>query len=73
MQNRRSNLRRLLPLFALLTAASGLLSACDTPTGVSPLLKGTYWEHAVVTNPDGKGPMVVRYGPPTNYIPDEGP
>lgn len=55
---------RWLRWFALLTAAGGLLASCDTPVGVSPALKGTYWQNAVVTNPDGGGPQVVRWGPP---------
>jgi len=50
---------RWLALCASLTAAS-----CDTPIGVSPSLKGTYLQHALVTNPDGRGPQVVRWGPP---------
>ncbi len=64
-----SRVCRWLPLFALLTAAGGTLTSCDTPVGVSPALKGTYWEHALVTNPDGGGPMVVRWGPPEPYVP----
>ena len=55
--------------FAALTAAGGMLSSCATPVGVSPALQGTYWEHALVTNPDGAGPQVVRWGPPQNDIP----
>ena len=54
-----SSLCRRLTLCALLTAAS-----CDTPIGVSPDLQGTYLQHALVTNPDGDGPQVVRWGPP---------
>jgi len=50
---------RWLALCALLMAAS-----CDTPIGVSPALQGTYLQHALVTNPDGSGPQVVRWGPP---------
>jgi hypothetical protein len=58
--------------FALLTAAGGMLASCDAPVGVSPALQGTYWEHALVTNPDGGGPQVVRWGPPQNYNPSQG-
>jgi hypothetical protein len=60
---------RCLPLFVLLTAAGGMLASCDTPVGESPSLQGTYWQHALVTNPDGGGPQVVRWGPPQNYNP----
>lgn len=73
MNKSRSLLSRCLPLFALLTVVSGILAACGTPVGVSPALKGTYWEHALVTNPNGGGPVVVRWGPPVNYIPSGNP
>ena len=68
MKNVRSGLCRWLPCFALLFAAGCVLASCDAPVGVSPALKGTYWEHALVTNPYGGGPMVVMWGPPENYI-----
>jgi len=57
--------------FALLIVAGVTLASCDTPVGVSPALKGTYWEHAIVTNPYGGGPMEVRWGPPEpSRVPD---
>jgi len=57
--------------FALLIVAGGTLASCDTPVGVSPALKGTYWQHAIVTNPYGGGPMEVRWGPPEpSRVPD---
>ncbi|HTW70261.1 MAG TPA: hypothetical protein VME47_10265 [Acetobacteraceae bacterium] len=56
---------------AMLATAGALLVSCDTPVGVSPALNGTYWEKALVTNPDGGGPQVVRWGPPQNYNPSE--
>jgi len=68
MKRVRSGLCRWLRCFALLTAAGGILASCDAPVGVSPALKGTCWEHALVTNPYGGGPMVVMWGPPENYI-----
>ena len=55
---------RWLPLCALLAAAGGMLASCDTPIGVSPALQGTYRAGSLVTNPDGDGPHVVRWGPP---------
>jgi len=61
--------RRSLALVALLTAVGGMLASCDTPIGVSPALRGTYRENSLVTNPDGRGPEVVRWGPPENYAP----
>jgi len=64
-----SRVCRWLAWFASLTAAGGILASCGTPVGVSPALRGTYWEHALVTNPDGAGPQVVRWGPPQNDIP----
>jgi hypothetical protein len=64
-----SGVWRWLPRVVLLTAACGMLASCDTPVGVSPALQGTYWQNAVVTNPDGGGPQVVRWGPPQNYNP----
>ncbi len=60
---------RWLAWLAWMTAAGGMLASCDTSAGVSPALHGTYWEHALVTNPDGGGPQVVRWGPPQNYNP----
>jgi len=64
-----SRVCRWLAWFASLTAAGGMLASCGTPVGVSPALQGTYWEHALVTNPDGAGPEVVRWGPPQNDNP----
>lgn len=72
MGNARPQVCRLLPLLALLTAAGGMLASCDTPVGESPALKGTYHEHALVTNPNGGGPQVVRWGPPQNDVPVPG-
>lgn len=69
MTNVSSRVRRWLPWFVLLTAAGGMLASCDAPVGMSPALQGTYWEHALVTNPNGGGPQVVRWGPPQNYNP----
>jgi hypothetical protein len=58
----------LLAIFALLVAAGGTLASCDTPVGVSPALKGTYRENALVTNPNGGGPQVVRWGAPETFV-----
>jgi hypothetical protein len=69
MKKVRSRVCRRLPRFALLTAVGGTLAACDIPIGVSAAQHGTYWEHALVTNPAGGGPQVVRWGPPQNYNP----
>jgi hypothetical protein len=63
------NRRRGLIGSAVLVAAGAVLASCNTPVGVSPGLQGTYWEHAQVTNPNGGGPQVVRWGPPQNYNP----
>ena len=59
--------------FSVLTTAGGMLASCATQVGVSPDLKGTYWQNALVTNPDGGGPQVVRWGPPQNYNPARPP
>jgi hypothetical protein len=40
------------------------LAACNVPIGVAPNLRGTYLEHALVTNPNGGGPQMVIWGPP---------
>ena len=58
--------RRLVAMAVLVTAAASL-GSCGTPVGVSPELRGTYWQNAIVTNPNGGGPQVVRWGPPQNY------
>jgi hypothetical protein len=44
-----------------------MLASCDTPVGESPARKGAYWQNALVTNPVGGGPHVVRWGPPQPY------
>lgn len=63
----KPTLRRL----AFLLAVTMWLAACNAPVGVAPNLRGTYWEHAVVTYPNGGGPQVVIWGPPENRIPDD--
>ena len=60
---------RWLALATLIAAVGGILASCDTPIGMSPALRGTYRENSLVTNPDGDGPQVVRWGPPENYAP----
>jgi len=62
--------RRRLTGFAILTLAGGMLASCDTPVGRAPDLQGSYWQNAVVTNPNGNGPQVVRWGPPQNFNPE---
>ena len=47
-----------------------LLAACSTPVGVAANLRGTYWQHALVTNPNGGGPQIVIWGPPDPFVPD---
>ena len=70
-RRRLSSAPRCVGRVAVLLAVGALLAACDnnTPVGESPALKGTYLEHAIVTNPNGGGPMVERYGPPLNWNP----
>jgi hypothetical protein len=53
-------------ILGALVATSAFLASCDTPVGVSPALYGTYRENSLVTNPNGGGPQVVRWGPPEN-------
>jgi len=60
---------RALHRLAFLLAVSAWLAACNTPVGVAPNLRGTYWEHALVTNPNGGGPQVVIWGPPDPFVP----
>lgn len=55
--------------FALLHVTGGMLTSCETPIGRAPDLQGTYWQNALVTNPNGGGPQVVRWGPPQNDNP----
>jgi hypothetical protein len=66
---RRQRTCRLRGLVALL-AATMWLAACDTPVAVAPNLRGTYWQNALVTNPNGGGPQVVRWGPPDPFFAD---
>jgi len=58
--------RRLATLTLRICAAAILLSARDLPTGTPPSWRGTYFDKAVTTNPNGCGPQVIRYGPPGN-------
>lgn len=73
MKKLRLPLFRWVPWLLLLTAAGGTLASCDSPIGTAPDLQGTYWQNALVTNPDGGGPQVVRWGPPQNYNPSGQP
>jgi hypothetical protein len=58
--------RRLHPVIALAFVAA--LAACSSaPIGKAANLKGTYYENALVTNPNGGGPQVIRWGPPSNW------
>ena len=50
---------------ALLLAVSAWLAAC-APIGQAPNYRGTYLEHAWVTNPNGGGPQITMWGPPEN-------
>jgi len=61
---------RWLTWLAILTIGGGMLTSCDTPVGRAPDLQGSYWQNAVVTNPNGGGPQIVRWGPPQNYNPE---
>ena len=54
---------------AFLLAAMAGLASCNPPVGVAPDLRGTYWRNSLVTNPNGGGPQVVRWGPPDNTQP----
>jgi hypothetical protein len=57
--------KRALRRLALPLAVMAMLAACsDAPIGVAPNFHGTLWEHALMTNPNGGGPQVVRWGPP---------
>jgi len=64
-RSRMGALRRI----ACVLAADVALAACQTaPVGQAPNLRGTYWEHALVTNPNGGGPQVVVWGPPDPFM-----
>jgi hypothetical protein len=54
---------------ACVLAAGVSLTACSTASiGQAPNLRGTYLEHAFVTNPNGGGPQVVVWGPADNSM-----
>ena len=55
---------RLVTLTLRIWAAAILLSGCNTPVGTPSSWQGTYLGKAIVTNPDGDGPQVLRYAPP---------
>jgi len=50
-------------------AVTACLAACGTPVGVSPDFRGSYWDHARVTNPNGGGPQIEVWGPPDPSFP----
>ncbi len=60
---------RAVPRLAVLLAACAWLTACNAPVGVAPNLRGTYWQNALVTNPNGGGPQIVVWGPPDPRVP----
>jgi predicted small secreted protein len=64
--------KRVMLSLALLLAACAMLSACDTPVGIAPDLRGSYWQNALVTHPNGNGPQVVIWGPPDPRVPSGG-
>lgn len=61
--------RRAFGRLAFLVTVTGVLASCNPPVGVAPNLRGTYWQNSLVTNPNGGGPQVVRWGPPDNRQP----
>ncbi len=54
--------------FALLIAAATALTSCDTPIGTPPAWRNVGTVPTVVTNPNGGGPQVTRWGPPDTWI-----
>jgi len=69
MVSRNAERRRDVARAAALLIAGAMLVSCDAPVGRAPDLQGTYWDNALVTNPNGGGPQVVRWGPPQNFNP----
>jgi hypothetical protein len=61
--------RRAFGRLGFLLAVTAGLTSCNPPVGMAPNLRGTYWQNSVVTNPNGDGPQVVRWGPPDNTQP----
>ena len=56
----------------LLAAAAGAMTACDTPVGTPPSWRGVGTVPTVITNPQGGGPQVTRWGPPDTSFTDPG-
>jgi hypothetical protein len=48
----------------MLAAVATALAACDTPVGTPPSWRNLSLPPTQVTNPDGGGPQVTRWGPP---------
>jgi hypothetical protein len=55
----RCALRMVLPI-----AAAAALTACDTPVGTPSARRNVGSPPIQVTNPEGGGPQVTRWGPP---------
>ena len=58
---KRTSASRIIAVFGLLLAVA--TAACSTPTGPATLANGS---RAVITNPAGGGPQIIRWGPPTS-------
>jgi hypothetical protein len=48
------------------------MTACDTPVGTPPSWRGVGTVPTVMTNPQGGGPQVTRWGPPDTSFTDPG-
>jgi predicted small lipoprotein YifL len=61
---RSKHQRRTILRSVLLLAAATALTACGTPVGTPPSWRNLPLPPTQVTNPDGGGPQVTRWGPP---------
>jgi hypothetical protein len=61
---RSKHLGRIILPCVTLVAAAMALAACDTPVGTPPSWRNLPLPPTQVTNPDGGGPQVTRWGPP---------
>jgi hypothetical protein len=68
----RSRPRQTILLGLSLAATAAVLASCDTPVGTPPGFRNSSAPTTQLTNPQGGGAQVVRWGPPESTFQDRG-
>lgn len=68
----RSRTRHFVLLGLSLAATAAVLASCDTPVGTAPGFRNSSAPTTQLTNPQGGGAQVVRWGPPESTFQDRG-